>query len=434
MWKSRARHDAEGAECLRFPALRATTDNHQVVHGLFPVDRGELAVRPSASWNGGTHLGLPLLSHRLRASPWSRARAEREETATFSLDFNQEAAMIVRARAPLRLGLAGGGTDLSPYCDLHGGYVLNATIDRYGYAVIKTLAEPVVRFAAADQQEQVIKPLGQPLEIDGTLDLHKAVYNEMIKRFNGGTPIPLELTTFCDAPAGSGLGSSSTLVVVMIVAFAELLNLPLDDYTIARLAFKIERIDCRMPGGRQDQYAATFGGFNFMEFYADERAVINPLRIKNWIICELEASLLLFYTGVARQSAKIIEDQTANVRTGSADALHAMHDLKREALVMKECLLKGDLEGIVGSMRLGWESKKKTAKAVASAQIDEAYEAAVGAGAVAGKASGAGGGGFMMFYVPPDRRMDVVRRLSQLAGQVSNCHFTKQGAQAWRVG
>jgi D-glycero-alpha-D-manno-heptose-7-phosphate kinase len=355
-------------------------------------------------------------------------------SALFDGGFNTEAGMIVRARAPLRLGLAGGGTDLSPFCDLHGGYVLNATIDRYGYAVIKTLDEPVVRLAATDQQVQVVQAINEPLKQDGRLDLHKAVYNEMVQHYNGGKPIPLELTTFCDAPAGSGLGASSTLVVVMIVAFAELLNLPLDDYTIAHLAFKIERIDCGLPGGRQDQYAATFGGFNFMEFYAGDRAVINPLRIKNWIICELEASLLLFYTGVSRQSATIIEDQTSNVKAGSAETLEAMHGLKREALVMKECLLKGDFEGVVGSMRLGWESKKKTAKAVSSSQIDEAYEAALGAGALAGKASGAGGGGFMMFYVPPDRRMDVVRRLSQLNGQVSNCHFTKQGAQAWRIG
>lgn len=342
--------------------------------------------------------------------------------------------MIVRARAPLRLGLAGGGTDVSPFCDLHGGYVLNATIDRYGYAVIKTLDEPVVRFAATDQQTEMVGAVAEPLELNGKLDLHKAVYNEMIQRYNGGKPIPLELSTFCDAPAGSGLGSSSTLVVVMIEAFTELLNLPLDDYAIARLAFKIERVDCGLQGGRQDQYAATFGGFNFMEFYADERAVINPLRIKNWIICELEASLLLFYTGVSRESQKIVTDQRDNVRAGSVDAIEGMHGLKREALVMKECLLKGDFEGIVGSMRLGWESKKRTAKAVSNSQIDEVYESAIGAGALAGKASGAGGGGFMIFYVPPDRRMDVIRRLSQLNGQVSNCHFTQQGAQAWRVG
>lgn len=341
--------------------------------------------------------------------------------------------MIVRARAPLRLGLAGGGTDVSPYTEIHGGYVLNATIDRYAYAVIKTLDDPVIRLAATDQQMETVKPAAAPLILDGELDLHKAVYNQMIQQYNGGKAIPLELSTFCDAPAGSGLGSSSTLVVVMIRAFAELLNLPLDDYTIAHLAYKIERVDCGLQGGRQDQYSATFGGFNFMEFYADERAVINPLRIKNWIICELEASLLLFYTGVSRESARIIADQSSNVKSGSVDALEAMHGIKREALVMKECLLRGDFDGIVDSMRQGWESKKRSARTISNPHIEEIYNAAISAGALSGKVSGAGGGGFMMFFVPPDKRMEVVRTLNRFEGQVSNCHFTKHGTQAWRI-
>jgi D-glycero-alpha-D-manno-heptose-7-phosphate kinase len=341
--------------------------------------------------------------------------------------------MLVRARAPLRLGLAGGGTDVSPYCDVHGGYVLNATIDRYAYAVIRTLDQPSVRFVSTDQQKEETSPLSDHLELNGKLDLHKAVYNEIVRTFNDGKPIPLGLSTFCDAQAGSGLGSSSTLVVVMIKAFAELLNIPLDDYSIAQLAFKIERIDCGMQGGRQDQYAATFGGFNFMEFYADGRAIINQLRIKNWIICELEASLVLFYTGVSRESAKIIADQSANVQANSPTAIEAMHAIKREAATMKECLLKGDFDGIVTSMRGGWENKKRSAKTVSNPHIEDIYDAAIQAGALAGKVSGAGGGGFMMFFVPPDKRMDVIRTLRQFEGEVSNCHFTKYGTQAWRI-
>lgn len=341
--------------------------------------------------------------------------------------------MIVRARAPLRLGLAGGGTDVSPYCDTHGGYVLNAAIDRYAYAVIKTLGEPVVRFAATDQQTEKMKAMSEPLALNGKLDLHKAVYNHMVQHFNGGKPISMELSTFCDAPAGSGLGSSSTLVVAMIRAFVELLNLPLDDYAIAQLAFRIERIDCGLQGGRQDQYSATFGGFNFMEFYDEERAIINPLRIKNWILCELEASLVLFFTGVSRESARIIADQSSNVKAGAAEALEAMHGIKREALVMKECLLRGDFDGLVESMRQGWENKKRSAKTVSNPYIDDIYASAINSGALAGKVSGAGGGGFMLFFVPAEKRMDVIRTLNTFQGQVSNCHFTKHGCQAWRI-
>lgn len=340
---------------------------------------------------------------------------------------------IIRARAPLRLGLAGGGTDVSPYCDTHGGYVLNATIDRYAYAVIQTLDEPLIRFAATDQQVEKVKAIDEPLVLNGKLNLHKAVYNHFVRHYNDGRPIPLELSTFCDAPAGSGLGSSSTLVVVMIRAFTELLNLPLDDYTIANLAYRLERVDCGLQGGRQDQHSATFGGFNFMEFYADDRVVVNPLRIKNWIICELEASLVLFYTGVSRESAKIIADQSSNMKAGFADALEAMHGIKREALWMKECLLRGDFNGVVESMRMGWENKKRSAKTVSNPHIDKIYDAAINAGALAGKVSGAGGGGFILFFVPPDRRMNVIRTLNSFEGQVSNCHFTKYGSQAWRI-
>jgi D-glycero-alpha-D-manno-heptose-7-phosphate kinase len=341
--------------------------------------------------------------------------------------------ITIRARAPLRLGLAGGGTDVTPYCDIYGGYVLNATINRYAYAVIQTLDEPLVQFIATDQQAVEIKSISEPLVLNGHLDLHKAVYNVIIQNYNGGKAIPLKLSTFCDAPTGSGLGSSSTLVVVMIRAFAELLNLPLDDHTIAHLAFKVERVDCGLQGGKQDQYSATFGGFNFMEFYANDRAVINTLRIKNWITCELEASLLLFYTGVSRESAKIIADQSSNVKSGSLDAIEAMHGLKHEALAMKECLLKGDFDGVVNSMRQGWENKKKSAKTVSTPQIEKIYNATLNSGALAGKVSGAGGGGFMMFFVPPEKRMGVIRTLNAFDGQVSNCNFTENGTQAWRI-
>ena len=340
--------------------------------------------------------------------------------------------MLIRARAPLRLGLAGGGTDVSPYCDKYGGYVLNATIDRYAYAVLKTLDEPQVEFIATDLKERCVTPTQWPLQLDGKLDLHKAVYNHIVQHYNAGKPLALELSTFCDAPVGSGLGSSSTLVVTMIRAFVELLNLPLDDYDVAKLAFKIERLDCGLQGGRQDQYSATFGGFNFVEFYENERTIVNPLRIKNWIICELEASLVLFFSGISRQSAQIIADQSDNLKAGAAAALEAMHGIKREALMMKECLLRGEFEGLVNSLRLGWENKKRSSKSVSNPYIDEVYDAAVAAGALAGKVSGAGGGGFMLFFVPTERRMDVIQALSRFNGQVSNCHFTKNGSQAWR--
>ena len=243
----------------------------------------------------------------------------------------------------------------------------------------------------------------------------------------------MDLITFCDAPPGSGLGSSSTLVVAIIHAFSELLNLALDDYKIAKLAYQIERVDCGLQGGRQDQFSASFGGFNFMEFYESNRTVVNPLRIKNWILCELEASLVLYYTGVSRDSSKIIKEQSNNMKLGDSSSLQAMNEIKNEAVIMKDALLKGDFSTIVQSMQLGWKNKKKSAKTVSNAKIDEIYDAAIDSGALAGKISGAGGGGFMLFFVPAEHRMDVIRTLNNYDGETSNCHFTKKGSEAWKM-
>jgi D-glycero-alpha-D-manno-heptose-7-phosphate kinase len=332
------------------------------------------------------------------------------------------------------LGLAGGGTDVSPYCDQYGGLVLNATIDKYAYTVIKPHPEEsLVRLEATDKQDRWEGDASAQLELDGHLDLHKGVYNRIVRDFNGGRPLALTMTTHTDAPPGSGLGSSSTLVVSMIKAFVEWLNLPLGEYDVAQLAYEIERIDVGLSGGRQDQYAATFGGFNFMEFHPGQRVVVNPLRIKNWIISELEASLLLYFGGVSRHSAAIIDEQASNVKRKEGAAIEAMHALKTEAISMKESLLKGDFEGFAESLQSGWEAKKKMAKSISNPKIEETYELARAAGMLAGKISGAGGGGFMMLLVDPVRRMDVIRALESTSGQIFNCHFTEYGTQGWKV-
>jgi D-glycero-alpha-D-manno-heptose-7-phosphate kinase len=334
----------------------------------------------------------------------------------------------------LRLGLGGGGTDVSPYCDRYGGLTLNATIDKYAYTVIEPRPEGgMVRLVAADNRNEWEGKASPSLSLDGRLDLHKGVYNRIVRDFNAGRPLPLVMTTHTDAPPGSGLGSSSTLVVSMIKAFVEWLNLPLGEYEIARLAYEIERIDVGLSGGRQDQYAATFGGFNFMEFHPGERVVVNPLRVKNWIISELEASLLLYFGGVSRDSAKIIDEQSDNVKRNEAAAIEATHALKAEAVAMKEALLKGDFAALIESVNAGWEAKKKIARSISNPQIEASYELAKKAGMRAGKISGAGGGGFMMMLVDPVRRMDVIRALERTQGQIFTCHFTKYGTQGWKI-
>jgi D-glycero-alpha-D-manno-heptose-7-phosphate kinase len=341
--------------------------------------------------------------------------------------------MIIRAKAPLRLGLAGGGTDVEPYCSEFGGLVLNATIDMYAYCSIEVTEDDTIVFEAPDRGEVVKLKSSKQLPIDGVLDLHKGVYNRIIKDFNNNQPLSFKMTTYSDAPAGSGLGSSSTMVVAMLKAYVEWLNLPLGEYDIARLAFVIERIDIGLSGGKQDQYAAAFGGFNFMEFYDQDRVVVNPLRIKNWIIDELESSMILYFTGTSRESANIIEEQARNAKEKNEKSMKATHQIKEDALVMKEAILKGDKRLFAKTLGKSWEAKKKMALSISNKMIDDVYTKAMKAGAYAGKVSGAGGGGFMMFVVEPTKRLDVIKALNEESGSVMNFHFVKDGTKGWKI-
>ncbi|MDM5175752.1 dehydrogenase [Massilia sp. DJPM01] len=341
---------------------------------------------------------------------------------------------IVRARAPLRLGLAGGGTDVSPYCDIYGGQVVNATIALYAHAELAPAGDHACLLRSLDQGCSMQLGGPEPVQAVPALVLHQAVYREMIARYHGGKPLALSLSTRSDAPAGSGLGSSSTMVVAMIHAFSVYLALDLGAHEIAQLAFHIERVVCGLQGGRQDQFAAACGGFNFMSFPPGGAARIAPLDVPAPLTRELAASLVLCYTGMSRASARIISDQSENIRQGASAALEATHALKLEATSMRDCLLAGDMQGIVASMHTGWENKKKLARSVSNPHIDAMYAAALRAGALAGKVSGAGGGGFMMFLAPPGRRAMVGRVLAEMGGQVSRCRFDEAGSTAWRVG
>jgi D-glycero-alpha-D-manno-heptose-7-phosphate kinase len=341
--------------------------------------------------------------------------------------------MIVRARAPLRLGLAGGGTDVSPYADQFGGAVMNATIGLFATTTLTPTDDGRVTLASADLKTERSYAAALPLPADGYLDLVKAAYNRIIADYHGGQPLALRITTYSEAPPGSGLGSSSALVVSLVAAFDELLSLSLGEYDIASLAYRIERVDAKLHGGRQDQYAAAFGGFNYMEFYEGERVIVNPLRIKSAVINELEARLVLCFTGVSRESAAIISEQSRNVEKGAQKSIDATHALKAEARAMKEALLKGDFDHLAATLRQGWLNKKAIATGVTNARIDDVFETALAAGAVAGKVSGAGGGGFMMLLADPEKKRALIDALEAKDCRVESCTFTKEGARAWRV-
>ncbi|MFG1403245.1 GHMP family kinase ATP-binding protein [Xanthobacter sediminis] len=342
-------------------------------------------------------------------------------------------ALNVRARAPLRLGLAGGGTDLSPYCDEFGGNVLNATIDRFAYAHIRTNRIGAVVLRARDMEtEEVLEPRLDHSLHEG-LVLHRAVYSHMMRTYCDGVALPLTISTTIDVPAGSGLGASSALVVALIEAFRSALRLPLGPYEVARLAFEIERVHIGLAGGRQDQYSAAFGGLNFIEFLPDDRAIVNPLRIRREYLNEFEASLVISFTGQSRQSENIIKQQVAGLKQLDGKTIENMHKLKQDAIDMKLALLQGDIRGTAEILGRSWAAKKATAAGVATEAVERLYDAAMGAGAWAGKVSGAGGGGFMMFLTDPENAYHLKSVLNAAGGRAGSVKFTFDGAEGWPI-
>lgn len=346
---------------------------------------------------------------------------------------NNNMEKAIRGRAPLRLGFGGGGTDVSAYSCRYGGCVLNATISMYAYASVVPRTDRRVSVQLGSLKHYVehevsslaeLQPKGQGALVEGIL--------RRFARAFGDLP-PLDLAAWTDAPIGSGLGSSSTLVVVICAVLAEALGIPLGEYDVAQMAYEIERVDMGMAGGQQDQYAASFGGVNFMEFHQDGGVLVNPLRIQGTIMSELESSLILYYTGVSRESAHIIKDQIRAAESTPGRSLEALHRIKEEATAMKKHLLRGDLAAFYEALNAGWLAKKESAASISNSRIEEVLKVAINAGAIAGKLSGAGGGGFIMFFAKPERRANVVKKLLQYGGQVYPVNFTQTGAHCWSV-
>lgn len=340
----------------------------------------------------------------------------------------------LRSRAPLRLGFGGGGTDLSPYCEEYGGVVLNGTIDRYAYAHLTTRPDNRLVFRAYDLGREESLDCSLDFDIREGLGLHRAVYRHMMMEHNSGKAAPLTITTTIDVPEGSGLGASSALTVALVEAFVLAMELPLGPYDVASLAFDIERRQLGLAGGRQDQYAAAFGGFNFIEFLqGGTNVIVNPLRMRRDHLNEFESSLVICFSGQSRQSAQIIEQQVAGLSTLDETTIAAMHEMKEHALTMKKQLLSGDVRGMAQVLNQSWLSKKRTATSVSNSQVERLVELALDAGAWAGKVSGAGGGGFIMLLTDPEKRFGLIRTLNEADAAASAVKLTFEGAEAWAV-
>ena len=335
-----------------------------------------------------------------------------------------EAKYVIRSKAPLRISLAGGGTDVPPYSDERGGAVLSSTIDEYAFCTVSPRSDKEIRIRSLDfARDENWKAEGGFLRYDGNLDLVKAVLNhfEVDRGF--------DMFLHCDAPPGSGLGGSSTVMVSLIGAFSEWLHKPLSQYEIAKLAYVLEREELGFAGGRQDQYSAVFGGFNFMTFKKDE-TIVTPLRIREDVLNELHYHTLLCYTGRTRESANIIVDQQSGYRSGQNT--EALDNAKRLAEETRDALMKGEIIRIGELLHESWEQKKQFTSKITNEHIDRIYDTARANGAVGGKISGAGGGGFMFFICKYDCRHKVAEELQKLGAEIVNFNFEERGLQTWR--
>jgi D-glycero-alpha-D-manno-heptose-7-phosphate kinase len=317
---------------------------------------------------------------------------------------------------------------LAAYSELHGGAVLNTTINRYAFASLSDFGSDRVCLEALDMS---IREVEDPKIIDtnGPLRLLRGVYNRIVEEFCA-EPFGLTIRTMIDAPPGSGLGSSSAVVVALVDAFREALRLPLGRYDVARIAYEVERLDLGIAGGKQDQYAAAFGGINFIEFLPQDRTIVNPLRLVPEVVLELETSLVICFTGVSRDSDRIISDQLNT----SKQNIGQMDKLRKDAVAMKSALLRGDVSEMATILRQSWLAKKATSTLISTPRIEQIWDVAHAQGARAGKISGAGGGGFMMFLVSPDQRPSLLRALRNCDAIPSYVAFSHEGVQSWTIG
>lgn len=342
--------------------------------------------------------------------------------------------MVVRSRAPLRLGFGGGGSELPPYIEKYGGLVLNATINKFAYASIEETSDHTELLSLDQGCSATIGSLIEPkTHLPKHLRLHYGVLKRVANEFNGGSINHIKLSTYCDVPIGSGLGTSSTITVAIVKAFDEYLRLSLSEYQIADLAHKIEREDLGLSGGLQDQYASTFGGINYIEFKKNGAVVVNPLRLSEKTVAELEYSTILWFTGAARDSGSVIQKNLQLLYENNSSYIEKTHQIKGVVPDLKESILKGQLDKFASLINSGWMAKRKMHSSVSNDRVDQIYEKIITMGAMAAKITGAGNGGYMMIICRPECRNELINFLAKINDSFLNFTFTETGAFSWRV-
>lgn len=331
----------------------------------------------------------------------------------------------LRARAPLRISFAGGGTDILPYAEERGGAVLNATITKFAYtSLFKEDGAGVTHTSHDLNTTSEFNIESDIVESSNSLGLVEAA----VRRFPPGNGI--RVVTRADAPPGCGLGSSSALVVSMVSLLKTWREEPITPYELADLSYEIERHDCGIAGGMQDQYASVFGGISFTEFHGRE-VFVNQLRIPPDTLAELEYRLILCFAGEARATGDIIFDQIQNYMKRKQNSVSALDELKDVATEMKAALLRGRTDELGDLMHQGWLAKKRLSDKISTPYIEELYEEARRHGAVGGKVTGAGGGGYLLFIADPSRRFHLIEKMRSMGVPVETVSFAHTGATCW---
>ena len=338
---------------------------------------------------------------------------------------------IIRAKSPVRLGLGGGGTDVSPYCDEFGGVVINMTINQYAYATIRLRDDQKVILHAIDLEERAEFASLADVAVDGSkLDLLKAI----CVRLAGNLPVGFELETKCLVPPRSGLGSSGAVFAAAIGVFNHLAGeYRLSRYETAELAYQIERVDLQNLGGRQDQYATVFGGINFIEFGQDDFTRVESLQVNHHVRQELSESIVLFHVGDRGKSGEVIEDQKKNINKKKGAAVNAMHRAKGLAKEMKTALLAANVNRFGELLHESWMQKKQFSSKISNPHIDEIYETARKNHAIGGKISGAGGGGHMFFVVESGKNQQLIDALTPLGARHVPLEIDWDGLRTWEA-
>ncbi|PLW79476.1 GHMP kinase [Candidatus Woesearchaeota archaeon] len=335
-----------------------------------------------------------------------------------------ERKIIINSRAPVRISFGGGGTDVDPFCKEHGGAVISAAINRYAYSSLEVSDKYVFKSGNFDCDLEFDKI--EDMDYDGNLDLIKSI----VKHYNKKDKYKIFLDV--EAPPRSGLGSSASAFASVIGLFNHMKQHErITDYEVAELAYNLEREELKNAGGRQDQYAAVFGGLNYIEFKGDNFVRVNPLKLKKEYELELEKNLLLVHIGSRKDSGDIIGDQNKNYEKGkNKDPLFQTKEIMDK---MKYSLLRGELDEFGNLLDKAWKLKKQFSKMVSNSEIDKIYDTALNNGALGGKITGAGGGGHMLFYCPGNTKNDVLKELLKLGVTHVPFNFDYEGLVTWEI-